>query len=259
MKNSPLERVSLKNTLLLRHRLGIVQLLLCQGFRLWGIYGSCFRNTERWAMVMFDHQGIVVVPMIWGGHWSKYWYFLSQNLLFPSDLWTTTRLHSSLNPLPSTTQQQEENLNWIHGSYVQPDLPRPPPFSSARWTRHRPPPRTPPPPRSLEHQSCTCLGCLTWRREKSQIWIRFWPIPTWSPPSPRLVPCIWASGFSQPLWLLVAWSELQNVTGMADMSVHKYWKVGVVANNLYFVQVLNLSQFTRFSWGNISSLLVVWI
>ena len=175
MKNSPLERVSLKNTLLLRHRLGIVQLLLCQGFRLWGIYGSCFRNTERWAMVMFDHQGIVVVPMIWGGHWSEYWseywrYFLSQNLLFPSDLWTTTRLHSSLNPLPSTTQQQEENLNWIAGSYVQLDLPRPPPFSSARWTRHRPPPRTPPPPRSREHQSCTCLGCLTWRREKSQIW-----------------------------------------------------------------------------------------
>ena len=38
------ERVSLKNTLLLSHRLRIVQLLLRQGFRLWGISGSCFRN-----------------------------------------------------------------------------------------------------------------------------------------------------------------------------------------------------------------------
>ena len=49
-KNSPLERVSLKNTLLLRHRLGIVQLLLCQGFRLWVISGSCFWNTLGWAI-----------------------------------------------------------------------------------------------------------------------------------------------------------------------------------------------------------------
>ena len=113
MKNSPLERVSLKNTLLLRHRLGIVQLLLCQGFRLWVISGSCFRNTERWAMVMFDHQGIVVVPMIWGGHWSKYWYFLSKPpfSLRPLNHNQTSLFTGSIAINDSTTRRKSE-LNW---------------------------------------------------------------------------------------------------------------------------------------------------
>ena len=59
---------------------------------------------------------------------------------------------------------------WIHGSYVQQDPPPPPLFSFGRWIHHRPPPQIPLPLRSPERQSCTCPGCLTYKKERSTGW-----------------------------------------------------------------------------------------